>query len=124
MWMLSKLQGLVWGKLLVEVFRVRGGVVHGEADTDVLVRVLILRCPHIYRLAWWPVVRKWPAILHVSRILCLTQSHCGRIGQRRYAVSIAVGYVWPRNGPHIADHQRDGGRVEPQNRITWRGAAI
>ena len=56
--MLSKFQGLVWGKLLVEVFRVRGGVVHGEADTDVLVRVLILRCPHIYRLAWWPVIRQ------------------------------------------------------------------
>ena len=120
--MLSKFQGLVWGKLLVEVFRVRGGVVHGEADTDVLVRVLILT-----RFIGWlggPLYGKWPAILHVSRILCLTQSHCGRIGQRWYAVSIAVGYVWPRNGPHIADHQRDGGRVEPQNRITWRGAAI
>ena len=66
MWMLSKFQGLVWGKLLVEVFRVRGGVVHGEADTDVLVRVLILRCPHIYRLAWWPVVRQ--VARHTARL--------------------------------------------------------
>ena len=96
--MLSKFQGLVWGKLLVEVFRVRGGVVHGEADTDVLVRVLILRCPHIYRLAWWPVIRqvvrytasgplygKWSAILHAPASCVshrVTADGLGSVGMR------------------------------------------